>query len=202
MKHELTNDVSPLASLDGTYIGTRTTAPYGNPITLSTVNQVLVHLPASGLLNLRLGVAGDPLTASRNARVSHRRNKRFLLALAVAAAVILVVTELTILILRAETPSPKGYVIAEVEVTNSEAFKQYAARVPPLIAKFGGKYLVRGGQTVAVEGSPPSGRVVVIEFDSLAAARAFQESSDYQAIAPRRWKAARSRVFRVEGTNP
>jgi uncharacterized protein (DUF1330 family) len=81
-------------------------------------------------------------------------------------------------------------VIAEVEVTDTEGFKQYAASVPPILAKFGGKYLVRGGQTVAVEGSPPSGRVVVIEFGSLAAARAFQESSDYLGVAPQRWKAA------------
>jgi uncharacterized protein (DUF1330 family) len=102
--------------------------------------------------------------------------------------------------LRAATVAAKGYVVAEITVTDPEAYKQYAATVPPIAAKFGGRYLVRGGQTVTVEGDPPSGRIVVIEFESLAAARSFEESPDYQAIAPLRRKAAHSRVFLVEGT--
>jgi len=100
---------------------------------------------------------------------------------------------------RAVTTAPKGYVIAELTVTDPEGYKQYAAAVPPIIAKFGGKYLVRGGRTVGVEGDPPSGRIVVIEFDSLAAARAFEESYEYQNIAQLRHKAANGRVFLAEG---
>jgi uncharacterized protein (DUF1330 family) len=113
------------------------------------------------------------------------------------AAVILAATAFTFL--PAATVAPKGYVIAEITVTDPEAYKQYAAAVPAIAAKFSGKYLVRAGQTVAVEGEPPSGRIVVIEFDSLAAARSFEDSPEYQAIAPLRQKAARSRVFLVEG---
>jgi uncharacterized protein (DUF1330 family) len=120
--------------------------------------------------------------------------------LTVAAAVIFAAAGFTIL--HAAAAAPKGYVIAEITVTDPEAYKQYAASVPPIAAKFGGKYLVRGGQTVAVEGERPSGRIVVIEFDSLAAARSFEDSPDYQAITPLRQKAARSRVFLVEGVTP
>jgi uncharacterized protein (DUF1330 family) len=105
-------------------------------------------------------------------------------------------------ILRAATGSPKGYVIAEITVTDPEAYKQYAAGAAPIVAKLGGKYLVRGGQTVGVEGEAPKGRIVVIEFDSLADARAFEDSADYQAIAPLRRKAAQSRVLLVEGVAP
>src|SRR5580704_7547697 len=118
-------------------------------------------------------------------------------SVAVAAAVMIAAAGLTLL--HAAALAPKGYVIAEITVTDPDAYKQYAAAVPPIAAKFGGKYLVRGGQTVAVEGDPPGGRIVVIEFDNLAAARAFEDSSDYQAVAPLRHKAARSRVFLVEG---
>jgi uncharacterized protein (DUF1330 family) len=117
--------------------------------------------------------------------------------LVAVAAVIAAATGFTYL--RAAV-APKGFVVAEITVTDPEAYKQYAAAVPPIAAKFSGKYLVRGGQAVAVEGDPPSGRIVVIEFDSLAAARSFEESPDYQAIAPLRRKAAHSRVFLVEGT--
>lgn len=96
---------------------------------------------------------------------------------------------------------PKGYVVAEITVTDPEAYKAYVAKVGPLVAHFGGKYLVRGGQTAALEGEPPKGRVVVIEFDNMQAARAFEESSEYAAVAGLRHKSATSRVFLVEGAS-
>src|ERR1700689_1778708 len=105
-------------------------------------------------------------------------------------------------LIRAAALAPKGYVIAEITVTDAEAYKQYAAAVAPVVAKLGGNYIVRGGQTVAEEGEAPSGRIVVIEFDSLAAARSFEDSQDYQAVAPLRRKSAHSRVFLVEGVVP
>jgi uncharacterized protein (DUF1330 family) len=122
------------------------------------------------------------------------------LPFAVVAAVIVAATGFSVL--RAATVAAKGYVVAEITVTDPEAYKQYVAAVAPVVAKFGGKYIVRGGQTVAVEGEPPSGRIVVIEFDDLAAARLFEDSPEYQAVAALRHKAARSRVFIVEGTAP
>jgi uncharacterized protein (DUF1330 family) len=122
-------------------------------------------------------------------------NKKLLPTL--IATVMLAATGFTLL--RAATVAPKAYVVAEITVTDPEAYKQYAALVPPIAAKFSGRYLVRGGQTIAVEGDPPGGRIVVIEFDTLASARLFEESAEYQAIAPLRRQAARSRVFIAEG---
>jgi uncharacterized protein (DUF1330 family) len=113
------------------------------------------------------------------------------------AALILAATGPTFL--RAATMAPRGYVIAEITVTDPEAYKSYVAAVGPLVTHFGGKYVVRGGHIIAVEGDPPTDRFVVIEFDSLAAARSFEDSPEYQAIAPLRRKSARSRVFLVEG---
>jgi uncharacterized protein (DUF1330 family) len=121
-------------------------------------------------------------------------------ALLMTAAAILV-TAVGTSYLRAATGEPKGYVIAEITVTDPEAYKQYAAGTPAILAKFGGKYLVRGGKALSVEGPPPGGRIVVIEFNSLAAAQAFEESPEYQALAPLRRKASQSRVFLAEGVN-
>lgn len=101
--------------------------------------------------------------------------------------------------LRAATRAVKGYAIAEITVTDPEIYKEYIAAVSPVVAQFGGKYIVRGGQAVAVEGDPPSGRVVVIEFDSPAAARSFEYSNEYQAVAPLRKKSSLSRIYLVEG---
>jgi uncharacterized protein (DUF1330 family) len=110
------------------------------------------------------------------------------------AVVALMLAGLGFTFLQAATIEPKGYVIAEITVTDPEAYKSYVA-VGPLVAHFGGKYVVRGGQIIAVEGDPPIGRFAVIEFDSLAAAKSFEDSPEYQAIAPLRRKSARSRVF-------
>ncbi len=105
----------------------------------------------------------------------------------------------------ASAPAPeaaaaaKGYVIAEIEVTNPEAYEGYKAKVAPMVAAFGGTYLVRGGQTDAREGALPKGRIVVLEFPSFTAAQAFNDSPEYAAIVRLRTDNAVSRVIIVEG---
>lgn len=102
----------------------------------------------------------------------------------------------------AEPVTPKGYAIAEIAVHDAEGYKVYVAAVTPLVEKFGGKYLVRGGKALDKEGAPVAGRIVVLEFPSLAAANAFYDSPDYQAVLPIRLKTASSRVYDVEGYAP
>jgi outer membrane receptor protein involved in Fe transport len=60
----LTGGLELNSSLSYNYIGERTNAPYGETITLFNMNQLLVHLPAYGLLNLRTGVKSDDWTIS------------------------------------------------------------------------------------------------------------------------------------------
>ena len=91
-----------------------------------------------------------------------------------------------------------GYLIAEVEVTDPVAYERYRPLAAASIARHGGKYVVRGGQTQALEGAAPN-RVVVLEFASLEAARAFYDSADYREACKIREAASRSRVFLVEG---
>ena len=94
----------------------------------------------------------------------------------------------------------KGYAVAEITVTDSVAYQKYLAAVTPVVAQFGGRYLVRAGSVIPLEGKAPTGRFIVIEFASLAVAQGFENSSQYKAIAPLRKKAARTRLFLVEGT--
>jgi uncharacterized protein (DUF1330 family) len=100
---------------------------------------------------------------------------------------------------QAMAPTPKGYVIAEIQIKDASAYKVYAPQAAGLIAKYGGRYLVRGGNPEAIEGAAPAGRVVVLEFDSVAKALAFERSPDYREAAKMRQAAAQSRVFVVEG---
>jgi uncharacterized protein (DUF1330 family) len=98
------------------------------------------------------------------------------------------------------TVVPKAYAVAEINVTDPEAYKQYLEAVTPIVAQFGGKYLVRAGTVIPIEGKAPTGRVVIIEFQSLASAQLFEASPQYLKIAPLRQRASRSRLFLVEGS--
>jgi uncharacterized protein (DUF1330 family) len=94
---------------------------------------------------------------------------------------------------------PKGYLVAEIEVTEPQAYKDYAAKAGPVIAACGGKYLSRGGAVEALEGTPPAPRFVIVEFASLDIARRCYRSPEYQAIAPIRQNASKSRFWLSEG---
>ena len=81
-KHALTSELSLVGTLEGDYVGTRTDAPYGESITIypsspGYVNNFLLHLPAYGFLNARLGFAGNQWTASLY--VNNLANKQALL---------------------------------------------------------------------------------------------------------------------------
>ncbi len=97
--------------------------------------------------------------------------------------------------------TPKAYIITEVDVTGDmEVFlRDYAAHVQATVDPFGGRYLVRGGKTISVEGDPPKGRIVISEFDSIEKARAWRESPAYKKICVVRERETKSRQYIVEG---
>jgi len=94
-----------------------------------------------------------------------------------------------------------GYVIAEVDVTDPGTFQKYAEKTPGTIAPFNGRYIIRGGKTLSLEGDAPK-RFVVIAFDSMEKAKAWEDSPAYEAIKPIRHSSAKSRVFIAEGVAP
>lgn len=91
-----------------------------------------------------------------------------------------------------------AYVIAEVDVTDPQAYQLYADQAPGITLPAGGKYIVRAGPTETLEGEPPRNRIVVIEFESMDKARAFYYGK-YQEIIPLRQAASKGRMFLVEG---
>jgi uncharacterized protein (DUF1330 family) len=98
--------------------------------------------------------------------------------------------------------APKAYVVADIRVINPEGYKAYLSAISPVVKKYGGAYIARAGRTATVEGSPPAGRVVIIEFPSFAAAEAFETSPEAVAAGAIRHQTATSRIFVVEGSNP
>ena len=94
---------------------------------------------------------------------------------------------------------PPAYFVAEIQTIDQEALRPYGAAAPGTIAANGGKFLVRGGTLIPVEGEAPKGRIVVIGFDSLDKAQGWYKSADYQKILPIRLKNTNSRAYIVEG---
>ena len=91
-----------------------------------------------------------------------------------------------------------AYWIAHVTVTDPEAYKGYQSLAPVAFARFGARFLARGGQSEVLEG-PEAARHVVIEFPDLAAARACYHSDEYRAARAARAGAAEVAVVIVEG---
>jgi len=92
-----------------------------------------------------------------------------------------------------------AYLIAEVDVTDPAAYEEYRKIVPATIARYGGKYLVRGGKVDSKEGGWQPTRLVVLEFASMEQARKWYHSPEYAPALAIRTKAARSKVVLVEG---
>ena len=92
----------------------------------------------------------------------------------------------------------KGYWIARVDVTDPEAYQAYVRANAVAFAKFGGRFLVRGGPYKAAEGVARA-RQVVIEFKDYATALACYDSQEYQEAKELRAKASQNELVIVEG---
>ena len=91
-----------------------------------------------------------------------------------------------------------AYWIAHVTVTDPERYKGYQTLAPDAFAKFGAKFLARGGASDSPEGAGFD-RHIVIEFPDLTTARACYASPEYQAAKAARDGAAKVMITMVEG---
>lgn len=92
-----------------------------------------------------------------------------------------------------------AYVIAEIEVTDPEAYEGYKRQVPAVIEQYGGSYLARGGLIEVLEGDGAPRRTVILRFESLDAARAWYASEAYAPVKALRQASSEGRLLLVEG---
>jgi uncharacterized protein (DUF1330 family) len=92
-----------------------------------------------------------------------------------------------------------GYVIAQINVTDRVAYKDYVGAVLPIVQKYGGEFLVRGGPAQYFEGDPVGERTVVIRFPSVQAATEWYHSEEYAPVRAMRQAASTSLQTIVEG---
>jgi uncharacterized protein (DUF1330 family) len=92
-----------------------------------------------------------------------------------------------------------AYLVVDIDVTDPAQFEEYKKLAPAAIAKYGGRYLIRGGAYEAIEGNWNPQRLTVVEFDSMEKAKAFYHSPEYQAAIKARFGAATMKMLLVQG---
>ena len=92
------------------------------------------------------------------------------------------------------------YMIVEAkEVMDKKKYGDYIQKVPETIARFGGRYLARGGQVKVVSGDWKPSRLIIVEFDSMVKFDSWWNSPEYRAIAPLREESTKTNAIVVEG---
>lgn len=92
-----------------------------------------------------------------------------------------------------------AYVLAEVDIVNPEGYKEYTQLVPATITQYGGKFLHRGGASEVLEGDWPKIRRVIIEFPSLADAKRWWNSPEYEKPKALRRANSKGRLILLDG---
>ena len=92
-----------------------------------------------------------------------------------------------------------AYLVVDIEVTNPAQFEEYKKLAPAAIAKYGGRYIIRGGAYEALEGKWQPQRLTIVEFESMEKAKAFYTSPEYQMAIKARTGARLDRHLVVQG---
>jgi uncharacterized protein (DUF1330 family) len=92
-----------------------------------------------------------------------------------------------------------AYIVGTMQVTDTARYASYRAGVNDALQKYGGRFLVRGGDVEALEGPAFSKRMVVVEFASMEALRKFWDSPEYEALKQIRREASEAEIWAVQG---
>ena len=94
-----------------------------------------------------------------------------------------------------------AYMIVNVDVHDPQGYEEYKAKVPALIAKHGGEYIVRGGEFEVLEGNWEPNRLIIFSFPDRQAIHSFMTDPEYADLKALRQRIARSSVVAVDGVN-
>jgi uncharacterized protein (DUF1330 family) len=90
-------------------------------------------------------------------------------------------------------------VVVDIVIRDPDAYERYKQMAAPAVAAYGGRYLVRGGSTQTLEGSWAPSRLVILEFPTAEAGRAWWNSPEYQPAKALRQTCAGTDMLLVEG---
>lgn len=94
-----------------------------------------------------------------------------------------------------------AYVEIRIKADDPSLLKDYQKVAPSIIEKYNGKFLVRGGEVVSLEGTEEKRRIVIIEFQSLEDAKKFYNSTEYQNAIKLREGVSVAEIIALDGVN-
>ncbi len=94
-----------------------------------------------------------------------------------------------------------AYILVEVEITDPQTYAEYVKRVPATLAAYGGRFIVRGGEAETLEGDWAPKRIVAVEFESVAKAKAWWASPEYSEAKAMRQSASKGQMIVVQGVD-
>ena len=92
-----------------------------------------------------------------------------------------------------------AYVIVDVNITDPAGYEEYKKLAGLTVGQYGGRYVVRGGESEVLEGSRQPGRVVVLEFPTGEQAKVWWSSPEYAPAKKLRQAASTTEMLVVEG---
>jgi uncharacterized protein (DUF1330 family) len=92
-----------------------------------------------------------------------------------------------------------AYIVVQVDVKDPARYERYKSMVPPTLAKFGGRFVVRGGKTETLEGDWAPKRFVLVKFPSVEQAKAWWASPEYAEAKALRQATADTLMILAEG---
>jgi uncharacterized protein (DUF1330 family) len=105
-------------------------------------------------------------------------------------------------VLHAQTAAAPAYLIAHVQITDQDGWKQYIAALPGTLAPYHVKTLARAAPVALDSSTPPGGSTVILAFNSMDDLKAWWNSPAYQAIIPLREKSAKTVAYALPGQPP
>jgi uncharacterized protein (DUF1330 family) len=92
-----------------------------------------------------------------------------------------------------------AYLIIEVTIHDQDLYAEYSKRVPAVVERYGGRYLVQGGEVISIAGNWRPQRIILVQFETMELVQDFLSSPEYQALVPLRQQSSSSRTIIVEG---
>ena len=92
-----------------------------------------------------------------------------------------------------------AYLIVDLDVADLSALDQYRRQAVPLLAKYGGRTLIRLGAGEVLEGDWRPKRMMCLEFATMEALKRWWTSEEYQPLKPLRRRVSRANVIAVQG---
>lgn len=92
-----------------------------------------------------------------------------------------------------------AYVVSMMSIQDPVTYKKYTDRTPPIVERYGGKFLARGGDITTLEGKPYQDRMVILEFPSKQSVLDWMADPEYQEARIFRHASSTAKILLIEG---